>query len=68
MPMINFQCRDCGTKFSELVYSHNKDQVRCPLCGGEVNQIYEGKCNSLNVVKDSAAGEACHACPMGCRH
>lgn len=72
MPMINFQCRDCDTKFTELVYSHNKMQVRCPLCNGDVKQIYEGRCNSLQSSKESgSAAEACHSCPMssmGCKH
>ncbi len=69
MPMINFKCRDCDTKFSELVYSYNKDKVRCPNCKGKVEQIYEGKCNSLQGSKESRpAGEACHSCPMGCMH
>ncbi|HCS74901.1 MAG TPA: hypothetical protein DIW17_13630, partial [Clostridiales bacterium] len=47
MPIIRFQCKDCSNKFDELVYSHNKDKVRCPQCEGEVKQIYEGKYNSL---------------------
>lgn len=65
MPMINFQCKDCETKFSELVYSHNKNQVRCPLCSGEAEQIYEGKCNSLKGSREeSPAREVCHSCPM----
>jgi putative FmdB family regulatory protein len=69
MPLINFQCKDCGDKFSELVYSHNKDQVRCPSCSGAVEQIYEGKCNSLSGSSGtSPISEPCHSCPMGCKH
>ena len=69
MPMINFQCKDCGTKFTELVYSHNKDKVRCPECNGQVKQIYEGKCNSLQTSRGSEpAGSACQSCPMRNMH
>lgn len=69
MPLINFQCKECDFKFSELVYSHNRDSIRCPDCGGEVKQIYEGKCNSLSAFStDSAVSEQCHGCSMGCRH
>jgi len=69
MPMINFQCKDCAIKFSELVYSHNKDKVRCPECNGEVVQIYEGKCNSFQTSRQSQpAGAACQSCPMRNMH
>jgi putative FmdB family regulatory protein len=69
MPIINFQCKDCKSKFSELVYSHNKDKVRCPVCSGEVTQIYEGKCNSLQGIGESSpVSGQCHSCPMGCKH
>ena len=70
MPIIRFQCEDCNKKFDELVYSHNRDKVRCPQCEGQVKQIYEGKYNSLqSTSKDSGGpGSACHTCPMGCKH
>jgi len=65
MPMINFQCIDCGTKFTELVNSRTKALVRCPMCKGEAEQIYEGKCNSLQSFgKSSSAGDTCQSCPM----
>ncbi len=67
MPLINFQCKECALKFSELVYSRNKASVRCPECGGEVKQIYEGKCNSLSPFStDSPESARCDGCSMGC--
>lgn len=70
MPLINFQCKECNVKFSELVYSHNKDKVRCPECNGEAEQIYEGRCNSYSggSTGDAPAEAACQTCPMRHMH
>ncbi len=32
MPLLEFRCRDCETKFEELVRSG--ESVACPKCGG----------------------------------
>lgn len=69
MPLINFQCTKCSTKFSELVLSRDKDKVKCPECQAPVKQIYEGKCNSLKPSSGEPAQAPCcpgcsKACPM----
>lgn len=34
MPMYEFQCERCGTRFEELVRSATRiEDVRCPACG-----------------------------------
>ncbi|MBV9155409.1 MAG: zinc ribbon domain-containing protein [Acidobacteriaceae bacterium] len=34
MPIFEYSCDDCGTKFEKLVRrSHEADAVRCPSCG-----------------------------------
>jgi len=70
MPLINFKCKDCNAKFSELVYNRNKDKVRCPKCNGEVEQIYEGRCNSFSggSSENMSSGTACQSCPMRHMH
>ncbi len=66
MPMINFQCEECGEKFTELVNSKNRDKVVCPKCkSSDIKQIYEGKCNSLSSISRSSPSK-CDSCPMGC--
>jgi len=32
MPVFEYRCEDCGTKFEKLVRG-NGDAVRCPSCG-----------------------------------
>ena len=45
MPMLNYQCGDCGKKFEELVNAYNQDTLACPECNGHtLARIYEGKC------------------------
>jgi putative FmdB family regulatory protein len=74
MPMLDFQCKKCGIKFEELVYAHNRDQVRCPTCSGnELERVYAGKClfGSLSsggrTGSSSCAGRSCAGCG-GCSH
>jgi len=34
MPMYDFRCRECDTRFEELVRgSSDQENVRCPSCG-----------------------------------
>jgi len=42
MPTYDFKCDKCGKKFSEFVSIREKDNVRCPDCGGKVTQLLTG--------------------------
>lgn len=33
MPIFEYLCEDCGTKFEKLVRSSSSDAVLCPSCG-----------------------------------
>ena len=35
MPMYEFECRDCGHEFEDLVFSSNysPEDIKCPTCG-----------------------------------
>jgi putative FmdB family regulatory protein len=36
MPIFEYSCDDCGTKFEKLVRRSNEaDAVRCPSCGDD---------------------------------
>ena len=33
MPIYEYICEDCGTKFEKLVRRNNHDTLACPKCG-----------------------------------
>jgi putative FmdB family regulatory protein len=33
MPIYEYICDDCGTKFEKLVRHNNQDTLACPKCG-----------------------------------
>jgi putative FmdB family regulatory protein len=33
MPIFEYRCRDCGTRFEKLVLKPATDKVACPACG-----------------------------------
>jgi putative FmdB family regulatory protein len=33
MPIFEYLCRDCGTRFEKLVLKPATDKVSCPSCG-----------------------------------
>lgn len=32
MPLFEFICKKCGTKFEQMIFSINKDEIECPEC------------------------------------
>lgn len=40
--MYNFACESCDKRFEELVSFSRRDQVRCPVCGGETRVLVSG--------------------------
>ncbi|MCB0296755.1 MAG: zinc ribbon domain-containing protein [Calditrichaeota bacterium] len=35
MPLFDYRCKTCGTKFETLVFSSQKGPVKCEQCGSE---------------------------------
>ena len=33
MPIFEYKCQDCGTKFEKLVRRADQNDVNCPSCG-----------------------------------
>ncbi len=33
MPLYEYECHKCGEKFEKLIFSTEKDEVKCPKCG-----------------------------------
>ena len=41
MPIFEFKCKDCGEKFEKLLFSSDKDKIKCPKCNSEnVNKVF----------------------------
>ena len=66
MPMYALRCTQCGHTFEELTTIEKRDQVRCPVCGGETARVYEGKSVfGIGAGKEGSA-PAQESCPGGC--
>ncbi|MBV9303999.1 MAG: zinc ribbon domain-containing protein [Acidobacteriaceae bacterium] len=61
MPIFEYSCDDCGTKFERLVRRSDQDRVRCPACGDEhVTTQYSTFAAKTGVAKkDSEPGFGC---------
>ena len=41
MPIFEFKCKNCGEKFEKLVFSTDKDKIKCPKCKSEdVSKVF----------------------------
>ena len=41
MPIFEFKCKDCGEKFEKLIFSSDKEKIKCPKCNSEnVNKVF----------------------------
>lgn len=52
--MYNFECKQCGKRFEEIVAYDRRDGVVCPQCQGETKVLVSG----FAVKAGSAAGGA----------
>ncbi len=59
MPLLQYECKECGKKFDELVQVYT-DEVRCPACGGETKRDYAG-------AMYSSTGKASKKCSGNCK-
>jgi len=64
MPIYEFDCRDCGEPFEELVRSSEAaSEVACPACG---SRLVKKKMSSFSAkVGGSLAGSGAAACAPG---
>lgn len=60
MPIYEYRCEDCGTRFEKLVRSSDTDGPRCPSCGtAHLEQ-------ELSTFAAHANGRPAQAMPGGC--
>ena len=65
MPIFEYLCEDCGTKFEKLV--RNGDAVACPSCG-QARLKTEFSTFSARANGRAAKSESFPSCPSGmCR-
>jgi putative FmdB family regulatory protein len=65
MPIFEYTCQDCGSKFEKLV-RRDADEISCPSCGaGRVAKelsVFSARANGR--TKDSAPSTPCgNRCP-----
>ena len=53
MPIFEFKCKECGEKFEKLLFSSDKDKIKCPKCNSEnVSKVF-------SVFSSKATGSSC---------
>lgn len=52
MPLYEYQCKDCGHEFEELVSMSEADRVACEKCGGRRTQ------RLMSTFCDTGSGES----------
>ena len=70
MPIYEYRCEDCGTKFEKLVRTSDTNGLACPSCGTEhlKQELSTFAAHSGSPVRSSAPQEMMGGCPAGmCR-
>lgn len=66
MALIDFECKECGCKFFEIINPRDAGEVKCPKCGSTVKRVYKEKSCSKSSGGDSCGcGGSCGSC-SGC--
>lgn len=72
MPLYEYRCSDCETKFEKLIrgISTNPDGVACPDCGSETRRLVSA-CAAVSrgeggQVTSVAGGGGCAGCGGSC--
>lgn len=64
MPIFEYLCEDCGTKFEKLVRRPGADQVLCPSCGkSHLEQQFSAF--AAHSSRDPFSVTSAPACPSG---
>ncbi len=66
MPIFEYLCDDCGTKFEKLVRRASENSAVCPSCGeSHVSQQYSTFAPHANGSPKSSMQESMGSCPSG---
>ena len=65
MPIFEYLCEDCGSKFEKLVRRNGSEGVECPSCG---QRRLKQQFSTFSAHANGAAKDAMPSCPSGmCR-
>ena len=60
MPLFEYRCQNCGTKFEALVFSSQADKpVECENCGSEDTEKLLSTFASTGTEKSVGSGSGC---------
>ncbi len=65
MPILEYECKNCGKKFDELVKRFD-EEVRCPVCGKTAERVWSGEMYSATGKPPKNCSGDCSCCG-GCR-
>ncbi|MCS7149220.1 MAG: zinc ribbon domain-containing protein [Caldimicrobium sp.] len=66
MPIYEFQCKDCGEVFEELVLGSNCQGVKCKRCkSSQISKLMSQVAFKSGGKFVSASGSACSSCSSG---
>ncbi len=73
MPLFEFVCKKCGTKFEKMVFSINKEEIECPECKSKEVEKQFSLFSSGSSRSDSGLSASCQekknsGCCNGCCH
>ena len=70
MPLFEFVCKKCGTKFEKIVFSTDKEEIECPQCKSKEveKQFSTFSAGNSNATVPSSAAKQSSGCCNGCCH
>lgn len=76
MPLFEFVCKKCGTKFEKIVFSINNEEIKCPSCSSsEVEKqfsTFSSSSSNSNSCSNRGSSDCIskqqHHCCNGCCH
>ncbi|MGQ9706499.1 MAG: zinc ribbon domain-containing protein [bacterium] len=63
MPLYEYLCDNCNTKFDRLIRGANKEPVMCPKCGKSARRLM------TTLMKSGKGSQCCETCapsPSAC--
>ena len=73
MPLFEFVCKKCGTKFETIIFSTDKEKIECPECNSsEVEKQFSlfsaGSSDANKPMRVSCQEKKSSGCCNGCCH
>ena len=70
MPLFEFVCKKCGTKFEKIIFSTDKEKIECPECNSsEVEKQFSTfSAGNSNATVPSCSAKQSSGCCNGCCH